>query len=75
MVNSFPIIPWKNLPLTELAHFVATAKNNNFPLCDKLWHLGTRGLLHMVSEQKVETLGPDGLIDIQVCCELCDLTM
>ena len=24
---------------------------------------------------KVKTLGPDGLIDMQVCCGLCDLTI
>ena len=38
-------------------------------------HQGLRGTLHMVSEQKFKTLGPDGLIDMQVCCELGDLTM
>ena len=26
-------------------------------------------------QSKVKTLGPDGLIDVQVCYELCNLTM
>ena len=26
-------------------------------------------------QSKVKMLGPDGLIDMQVCCKLCDLTM
>ena len=26
-------------------------------------------------QSKVKTLGPDGLIDMQVCCQLCDLIL
>ena len=29
----------------------------------------------MVSEKKVKTPGPNGLIDMQVCCELCVLKL
>ena len=39
------------------------------------WHQGPTGTLHMVSEHKVTTLGPDGLINMQVWCELCDFLM
>ena len=34
-----------------------------------------RGHYIWYQSKKVKTLGPDGLIDMQVCCELCDLTM
>ena len=50
-------------------------RNKNFPFSALISNKGLTGTLHMVSEQEVKMIGPDGLIDMQVCCELCNLTM
>ena len=50
-------------------------QNQKFPLFPHL--LATWGIEghYIWYQSKVKTLGPDGLIDMQVCCEMCDLTM
>ena len=61
---------WPN----RLDPFIVINKQSffSYPSFCLIWHQRLRGTLHMVSEHKVTTLGPSGLINMQVWCELCD---
>ena len=67
------------MPVTALISFVAAAfekkMKNNFPPLPPIMVSRYKRYITYGIRAKVKTLGPDGLIDIQVCCELCDLTM
>ena len=74
LINHWTYFPL--MPLTALILLVATAKEKKFPPfvtynCVQVHEV------HYIwyQSKKVKTHGPDGLIDMQVYCELCDLTM
>ena len=73
LINHWTYFPL--MPLTALILLVATAKEKKFSPFVTYNCVQVHEVHYKWYQSKVKTLGPDGLIGVQVCYELCNLTM